>query len=424
MAEERKQMPNFFNGENQSYSDTTGYYLTSNLDVHSEIGMAQTNLALATESSTPNEECFSELVSNGDIFFASTTSGKIWKRTSAGVYSLVHTNTQGANCGIALWQGYLYYWSSTKLGRITEAFASSQASWSSQVDTFGTFTTNTSYHPMAVVGSGLYIGDGFYVDLVDSTGTFILSALDIPTVNTVSALGATSDDIMVGTIIGTNIAWCMVYVWNRISPSYTWFDRVPETGVNCFLKMDNVDAMQCGTSGRIYSWSGQRAVRMAKAKGVTTTVNPYNSTEYQGRTLIAMGSKIFSFYRENSSFPYALVGEYTAPGTIKSIIATINGVYVSANNVISNIGITYANATLTTYEADGQFKDVWVRYKTLTGSIGIETSVDGGSFTAQTPIVDTVRKMVRFNGGLGYTNTLQARITLNGYVLIKSIELM
>jgi len=277
---------------------------------------------------------------------------------------------------------------------------------------------------MSVVGSGLYIGDGYMVALVDSTNTFVLNALDLPTMLTVSALGPTSDDILVGTIVGNNIAWCMVFVWNRISPSYTWFDRIPETGVNCFLKMDNVDAMQCGTSGRIYSWSGQRAVRMAKAKGMTTTINPYNSTEYRGRTLIAMGTKIFSFYRENSAFPYALVGEYTAPGTVKSIIATINGVYVSAGNVISKIGATYANATLETYEIDGSYKNVIVHYKTLTGSIGIETSVDGNSYTAQTPIIDTVRKMVYFNGGLGFTNSLQARITLNGYVLIKSIEVI
>jgi len=119
----------FFSGENRAKSEQNGFYSLTNAEVHEELGILSNKLDLATESATPNEDCISEILSNGDIFLFSTESGKVWKRTAAGVYSLVHTNTNGSNKGCKLWQGYLYYATTTKLGRITEALASSESSW-------------------------------------------------------------------------------------------------------------------------------------------------------------------------------------------------------------------------------------------------------------------------------------------------------
>ena len=420
-----KEYSSFFNGENRSKSDQVGFYSMSNCTPHEELGILQNNLALTTDSSTPNEDCISEILSNGDVFYFSTESGKVWKRTNAGVTSLVHTNTNGTNKGCKLWQGYLYYATTTKLGRITEALASSESPWSSQDDSYATFSNGGAYKPMVTIGSGLYIGDGYYLALVDATHTFIADALDIPTQFTISSLGQSSDDILVGTIIGANVAWCKIFGWNRISPAWTFEDVIPEIGVNCFIKADNIVLFQAGTKGQIYYWSGSQGVKFKKIKNVTTTINPYNSTEYEGRALFAVGTGVYSIHRESGDFPYAVVKEFTGAGTIKSIIATVDDIFVSGGDLISHLGNSYATSVVESPTADGQYNTVEVSYRDIAsgGSIGISTSVDDGSYVEQTTIQDTINKKVYFNGGLGKTNELQAKITLTGFCKIKSIIL-
>jgi len=429
-----KKYSQFTVGENRSLSDQSGFFSLTNCDVHGDLGVLSNNLALATESSTPNEDCISEILSNGDTFYFSTTSGKIWKRTNAGVYSLVHTNANGAHKGCKLWQGYLYYATQSKLGRITEAFASSQASWSSQVDTWNTFITAGAYKPMFTIGSGLYIGDGKNVYLVDSTHTFIVDGLDLPSQFTISSIDGVSDDLLIGTIIGANVPWCKIFLWNRISPSWTGEDVVPEVGINAFLKIDNMYVFQAGTSGQFYYWNGNQAIKFKKAKGVTTTVNSYNTTQYKGRGLIAIGTKIYSLHRVDGDFPWALVCEYTHSGTIKSIIASVSDVFVSGGAVVGHIGATYATTVIETPEADTSshvdsngnevpFNYVVIPYRSV-GTVGIEVKIDNGSYVSQTVVDDTTRKEVRTATTFGYANTVQARVTLTGLSTIKTVNIV
>jgi len=419
-----KNYSQWFAGENRAKSEQTGFFSLVNCDVHSELGILSNQLALTTDSATPNEDCISEILTNGDTFFFSTASGKIWKRTNAGVYSLVHTGTQGNNYGCKLWQGYLYYATSTKLGRITEALASSQASWSSQDDSFGTFTNTTVNRPMITIGKGLYIGDGYYIAAVDSTGTLVLNVLDVPKTFTITALGQTSDDLMIGTTIGANVGWCKIFGWNRISPSWTFEDVIPEVSVNCFIQGDNIIFFQAGGVGQIYYWSGSQGVKLKKIKGVTTAINSYNATELAGKSLFAVGSKVYSIHREDSSLPYAVAGEYTAGGTIKSLGASATQIFVSGGSVIAKIGTTYATAVIETPTGDGKYRTVEVSYRSIASgaTIGIETSIDDEAYVAQTVKVDEINKKAYFDGGLVNHSALQARITLTGLVNIKSIN--
>jgi len=429
-----KKYAQFTVGENRSLSDQAGFFSLTNCDVHGDLGVLQNNLALATESTTPNEDCVSEILSNGDTFYFSTTSGKTWKRTAAGVYSLVSTNTNGAHKGCKLWQGYLYYATQSKLGRITEALASSESTWSSESDSWNTFATAGAHKPMYTIGSGLYIGDGNNVYIVDSTHAFIPDALDLPSQFTISALDGLSDDLMIGTIIGANVPYCKVFIWNRISPSWTGEDRVPEIGINCFLKIDNMYVFQAGTSGRLYYWTGSQAVKLKKIKGVTSTVNSYNSTEFQGRSLLAIGTKIYSLYREDGDFPWALVCEYTHSGTIKSIISSVGDLFVSGGGVIAHIGASYATAVIETPEADlashidsngneMAFTGVVIPYRSA-GTVGIEVKIDNGAYVSQTVVNDPDRKEIRTESNFGFANTVQARVTLTGLSVIKSINIV
>lgn len=416
----------FTTGENRGKLEQTGFYSMTNGTPHEELGLYQNNLALASESTTPNEPFITEILSNGDAICASTTTGKIWKRTSAGVWSLVHTNTNGINKGIKLWLGYVYYCTTAKVGRIAEANASSEATWSTQNDSWASFTLAGTYKPMVIIGSGLYIGDSYYVAVIDSTHTFIADALDIPTMFTISVLADIGKNLFTGTIIGNNVNWCMGYIWNRISPSWNAEYKVNDIGFNCHIPCDNLDVFSIGKSGKLYYLGGSSILRYKKIKGAITSINSYNSTVYNGKPLFATGTKIYSLHREDGDLPYALVAEYTAPGTIYSIKATTDKLLVSYGTGCANIGATYATAIIETPQAEGKFTKVEVPYESIaTGAtIGIATSTDGGTYSDQTVIIDTKNKKAYFNGGLLDTNSLMAKITLTGLVKIKAISLI
>lgn len=222
-------------------------------------------------------------------------------------------------------------------------------------------------------------------------------------------------------------------MWNRISPSWNEEMTIRDIGINCFIYGDNIDIISVGKKGKLmYLSSDSIALKFKKIKGATTGVNPYNFTVFDTRPLFAVGTKVYSIHREDGDFPYAIVCEYTAPGTIYSIMATTDKLLVSYGTGCANLGATYATATIETpqseEEKDKQTTDVEVVYESIGsgGSIGIETSIDGGAYDApHTVIVDTINKLVHFNGGLVKANSVQARITLSGaLVKIKAIKLV
>lgn len=416
----------WYKGISKSKYDQQGFDNLVNVDVHSVLGELRCQLALASESTTPNENCISEVVSNGDTFFFSTESGKIWKRTFAGTYSIVHTNTNGANKGCGLFNGVLYYATATKLGKITEALASSESSWSSQNDSFGTFTVGSSYKPMKTVGSSIFIGDGYLIAAVDSTGSFSANVLDLPSIYSATTLIGVGDDLLIGTIIGTNVQSCKLFLWDRISPAWTYADEIGEAGIACMIKGDNITYL-ITTSGNTYYWNGSQAIKFKKIRGVTPSVNHYASTMLNGRALFATGTKVFSIHRETTEMPWAIVQEYTlTAGTCQSIIAVGSQLLVSTGDNIDKIGTTYATATIDTPIAKGQ--NVTVHYDSLGtgGTIGISTTVDGADYVEQTVTPDVINKKAYFDGSLGKVNFMQARITLTpgtGTIGISSIEI-
>ena len=425
----------FYKGENKSKYEQSGFDATDNLDVHSEIGTAKAQLALASESSTPNENCISETLPNGDVFFASTESGKIWKRAASNnAYSLVHTNTNGANKGIKYFDGNLYYVAANKLGKQAEGLASSESSWSSQDDSFGTLSTTPTYAPMFVLNLTLWIGAGAFVDEVDSSGTFAAAALDLPAGYSVTTLNSSGSDLAIGTIRGTGVSHSRIFIWDTYSPSWTVEDDVDEIGINAFIRADNVLFAQCGTSGEIYYWNGGSLQKFGRIRGVTTAATGahYKTTAIDGKPLLGIGSDIYSIYREYNDLPNAFVHEYTVTtGSVQSLGYADGTLLVSNGTNIDALDTNRATATITTPISESKAKNVIVRYERLPSgsSIGIGTKVDGASsFTSQTTKTDTVKKQVYFDGGLGDVNFIQAQITLtpNGAntPVIRSIEII
>jgi len=397
----------FYNGEGQSKYDQTGLDDTTNLDVHSVIGSAQCQLALILESATPTEPCVRAIDPSGNVYFFSTASGKTWKRTTAGSYSLVNTNANGAHLGAQYFNGYIYYATSTKLGRFDLS-----STWT---DTWQTFSKTASYRPMCELNLSLFIGNDYLLSAVDSAGTFADNSLDLPLNQDITDLVAAEYDLLIGTSMGANVCQCKVFLWDTYSSSWTTEDDIYETGVNCFIVSDGMVMAQCGGAGKIYYWTGSQMQIFKKIRGITSVYGNQLSTVYQGKSLYANSNKVYSIHRENPNMPYALVCEYTATGTtIKSILAQGTQLLVSHDAGVDKIDTNYATAVIDFPEVSGDIKGIEVYYDSIPAgtSIEISTKVDGGTWTAQTPNTDTINKKVYFDGGLGGTNFFQGRITL------------
>ena len=436
----------FSNGIGISDEDNSYFSRLINIDIHTKPGKAQCSLALEDIDGggivTSLPTC-SMVASNGDTFIGAGT--KIYK-ISGGTETLVHTSTQGAVLGLGEHQGYVYYSTATKLGRQTVSLASSEASWSSQNDSWATFTNAKAYKPMQWVNQILCIGDGNYIAIVDENGIFNANALDILERDVITALMDTNDNLTMGTFVNSAVHQANTYLWDTYSPSWSSSDLTQERGVNMFFRLDGYWYAQIGQIGNIYQWTGQRMLLYTRLRDgdstVVTGINPYGTTSLNGLTLIATIRGVFSIGKADSRLGLAKVIEYVSSAGQGSTLGAIEAVgsdfYLGFNNGasygIDHISSTYAEGIIETPLTYGKMKDLKIGYNSSpTGStITAKIANDDGALTSHTMIKDDedLREYRNVNGINNKANT-KAEITLTpnpstptSTIVINEIEIL
>lgn len=282
------------------------------LDIHSQPGLTQVHQKLTKNSgSTVDEFCKVRLAaSNGYSFWFSSTSGKIWARSSAGSWTLAYTTSAGAGAHACLgaeeYNGYVYWATQSRLHRIP--IANADDSWAGETLNFGTFgVTNASWHPMAKQNLKLFIGDGNQVASVNSSGTFTANALDIKTPFQIKTMAPFDIDLIIGTWVADTVNRTEIIRWDTTSPSWNTSDPIEEVGINAFLRDDNYMYAQAGLAGNWYFYDGVQLQPYKKIPGT------YSSTSYgvvhPGATANFKGIPIFGF--SNVTGNPALQGVYS-----------------------------------------------------------------------------------------------------------------
>jgi hypothetical protein len=438
MAKEPKPITfgDFYKGITQSKYAQNGFDSLIGVDIHSETGSVKSSLARIKESgSTVTELCkVAFLLPNGDSFWGSSTSGKIWKRTYAGVWSLVHTNTNGACIGMGYHRGYLYYASATKLGRIAEANASSEATWSSQNDSWQDFLNDDAYyHTMFEQNLSLFIADKSDIAAVDNADGFSQSVLDLQTQYEITSFTSMKSDLLAG-FKGLNyLSKGGAVRWDTYSSSWLYDDYVEEGPVNMWIKLGQYVIAQIGAIGNLYPHNGEgfETIFTALRDGdtiVSTDILPYGTANLNGLALINTTRGIFSLGKRNVNLPLALNIEYipsVGQGITPGAIIVIGGQVLSAWKKtgtpdtfgVDKLDTNRCNGQVITPVVLGPKKVIRVHYSDMpTGcSIGIETKKDrGSSWDTHISIKDdTDKKIVYFDGGIGNRAEVQGRITLN-----------
>ena len=305
-------------GVKGSFDDACG------LDIHSSPGLLKVNQALKKESGTTITDFCKWAVpcSDGNSYWFGDT-GNIYKRTSAGVWSLAHTNGNGANIGAAEFDDYLYYASATALGRYGPL--SGTPAWTDSWQTL----TSAIYHPMTVQGLYLLIGNNRKIATVEAdTGTFTangtpdVTLAELPPNYEIRTLINFGIDVLVGTTTSDKYTSARIFRWDVASPAYISDDDIPDYGINAFIPADNYVFAQAGQAGNIYQYTGKELILRKKLKGDygqgTMEVLPQSWTSFNGLPLFGVSNVsgnpikqgIYSLGRHDSNYPLALNLEY------------------------------------------------------------------------------------------------------------------
>lgn len=127
MAENFIELRNIFLGgisESRFAGSQNSVAMMSGVDVMSELGVIKNQKALVKESGNTITELCKVIIpcSDGNTYFFSSESGKIWKRTSGGVYSLLYTvvpaDGEAKILGAKESNNYLYFSTQNYLHRI------------------------------------------------------------------------------------------------------------------------------------------------------------------------------------------------------------------------------------------------------------------------------------------------------------------
>lgn len=274
-------MPNLFPQGVRGLADSKfagvlgSVYRMVGIDIHSEPGLIKVHQKLTKDSgSTVDALCRVRIAaSDGSTLWFSYTTGKIWRRTSAGAWSLVHTTTPavgGAGClGAEEHDGYIYWATESRLHRKT---ITDLSNWLGGVtQDWGTFTnTDSEFHPMVKQGTSLFIGDANYVAKVSGdTGShaFTANALDLRQPFRIKTMIKFDIDILIGTFINANVNYCEVLRWDTEAESWISSDALEENGINCFVKDDNYVYVNVGRCGRLYFYDGRRLIPYKRIPG-------------------------------------------------------------------------------------------------------------------------------------------------------------
>lgn len=349
------------------------------LDIHSTPGLIKVNQRLTKESGVLIDDLVKTILpcSDGNTYFFGSTNGKVWQRTSAGVYSYLVTVAPAAGAvGIMdarEYQGYIHYSCQSRLGRVA---VGAPTNWAGRDDNWQTFAnTDLNFHPFQEVNAVLYVGDGKDLAQVDA-GTYSPSALDIATPLRIKSLGKILTDILIGTFVNVYRVMTEILRWNTWSESYSVSDEVPEIGINCFLKTDNFVLVNAGTKGNFYSYNGSQLDEYKRIPGTWTGSN--QGSIYPNASCNMFGLPLFGL--SNISGDPAPQGIYSLGGYDRNYPKVLNlewlistgrssGVDIGACEMAGNdLLVAWKNSGIITMTIANPGVVTWTGHEQITGT--------------------------------------------------------
>jgi|SRR3972149_3862607 len=248
----------YFNGglaDSEREGIRGAFFFAKNLNIFSE----PTNLTLMPEAVKESSTTVVDLVKwivpgtpHDTNTYAIGDTGKFYKRTSAGSWSVLQTTSNCVGQGMELQNDYVYYTQNTQIGRYgplsgTPAFTDA---WQTGLND----TSTSKFAPIKAFLNGFAVGHGNKLSWWDGS-VWTLAKLTLPAGFNIRSLEVIDEYLAIGTWVGTSITASesgYVFFWDGTSTTFNFFTHIPEGGVNALLNSRNRLLTVAGSNGYIY----------------------------------------------------------------------------------------------------------------------------------------------------------------------------
>ena len=410
------------------------------------------NLALAKDSGSTVDQLVKFIESDGaqgDVYFYGAT-GDLYKRASAGTWSLARAVANSKGQGLAVYADYLYYRQNTQIGRYgllsgAPTFTDNWKAAGDNVQTVDAFGVIKTFMNLVCFANARYLAtwDG---------ATFDYDNLIFPPTWFVRDISVMGDYLAIAVNNAENIANAtrgVLFFWDGTSSTYNFFSEVTEPISSIQANQDSVYIFG-GGAGNIYLYNG----KVTKIKnipflgqGKLAYVYPGADTNYRGQLHFGLAGgdsatayrEVYSYGKPNKNYPDTLNIEYPiSTGTVQTTDVNIGAVKAVGNALyvgwsddtsegVDKLGT--ALQTTVTYESrifsldqEGAFKKFRLFCKPLASGetitlkykadqISAWTSIGTASYTSDGVI--SYKKFDRFNSEIRATD-IQFQIILTG----------
>ena len=402
-----------------------GFTSLSNVDVHSELGIAQCGF-LPVKDGDPlvTEDTIGVVAPDASVYLLSKTSGKIWRRSNLGVYQSLTANVNATgHVGGGVYGDKVFYATATKLGKFNADTALSRD------DNFGTFEIGSTVKPFLNTGIACYFGDDDQVASVTETlagGTFNFNdnAIDSRIDELITDLAPIGDDIAFSSYQGNAISKAAIRRWNQIASSYFTPDYLGERGISMLISSDSANiTFAISKSGKIYYYTGAALELFHQGLGVEVPITPYNKCEHNGQSYFAVGDSVYTIHRVDRNVSFGLNKVFTC----SQPDATISSLFSNGDDLmwtwgdgsdygVDRVGTDRATAVIETTVYMGKPNLIRAYYDKMPSgcSMSMRVKCNDGNYTS-VGFKDNARDQYYYlDGGLPVdnVNVLQAEITI------------
>lgn len=315
-----------FNGGKSDFEDrgVQGAFKSgTNLDIRKEVDSLSCQQGLVSETGvTFSGLLIAVIPSNDGNSYGFSKDGKIYKRISAGTWSLVYTDSE-AITGAEEWYGnngktFLYWATPTKIHRKE---IPGVAGWT-DVDAAGaggdpwpkTNLDSATYHTMKQAGGALMICNNNKLAMVGYDQSYTNEAVNLIPGNISKALSERDGQSIIGTYRQDNSEQGALFSWEQTALSWINKRLIPAKGINAIIDTE-ITLMQAGTNGGVF-YSDLINVLPAVSFPGGGQVNPNGVENDNGMALFGVfgngtgNSGIWSYGRKKKNAPFVPNLEY------------------------------------------------------------------------------------------------------------------
>ena len=303
------------------------------------------NLALAKNSGATVDQLVKWIEHDGaqnDTYFYGAT-GDLYKRASAGTWSVAKAVSNSKGQGLAVYADYLYYRQNTQIGRYgalsgAPTFTDNWKAAGDNVQTVDAFGAIKTFMNLICFANARYLAtwDG---------ATFDYDNVIFPPGWYVRDIGVMGDYLAIAVNNAEDISRAtrgVLFFWDGTSSTYNFFSEVTEPISSIQANQDSVYIF-AGGAGNIYLYNG----RVTKIKnipfmgqGKLAYVYPGADTNYRGQLHFGLAGgdsatayrEVYSYGKPNKNYPDTLNIEYPiSTGTVQTTDVDIGAVKAVGN---------------------------------------------------------------------------------------------